>query len=49
MKPLLKFLAKNYNKIIIIVILVIASFYRLYLIRDYLTFLGEGKRCSGSL
>ena len=44
MKPLLKFLAKNYNKIIIIVILVIASFYRLYLIRDYLTFLGDEGR-----
>jgi len=41
MKPLLKFLTKNYDKIIISVILIIASFYRLYRIRDYLTFLGD--------
>jgi len=44
MKPLLKFLMKNYSKIIIFVILVIASFYRLYRIRDYLTFLGDEGR-----
>jgi len=44
MKPLLKFLTKNYDKIIIFIILIIASFYRLYRIRDYLTFLGDEGR-----
>jgi 4-amino-4-deoxy-L-arabinose transferase-like glycosyltransferase len=44
MKPLFKFLTKNYDKIIICFILIIASFYRLYRIRDYLTFLGDEGR-----
>jgi 4-amino-4-deoxy-L-arabinose transferase-like glycosyltransferase len=44
MKLLFKFLTKNYDKIIISVILIIASFYRLYRIRDYLTFLGDEGR-----
>ena len=44
MKPLFKFLTRNYDKIIISAILIIASFYRLYQIRDYLTFLGDEGR-----
>ncbi|MBI4089602.1 MAG: glycosyltransferase family 39 protein [Candidatus Levybacteria bacterium] len=42
--PLLKFLLKNYDKIIFIFILIIASFYRLYKITDYMTFLGDEGR-----
>src|SRR3989304_7725017 len=42
--PLFKFLFRNYDKIILIVILIIASFYRLYLIMDYMTFLGDEGR-----
>lgn len=42
--PLFKFLSKNYDKIILILILIVASFYRLYHIRDYMTFLGDEGR-----
>lgn len=42
--PLLKFLSKNYDKIVIILILAIASFYRLYKIMEYMTFLGDEGR-----
>ncbi|MDO8582977.1 MAG: glycosyltransferase family 39 protein [bacterium] len=42
--PLFKFLLKNYDKIVLLVILVIASFYRLYRIMDYMTFLGDEGR-----
>jgi 4-amino-4-deoxy-L-arabinose transferase-like glycosyltransferase len=42
--PLFKFLSKNYDKVIIVLILAIASFYRLYHIRDYMTFLGDEGR-----
>jgi len=44
MKPLFRFLVKNYDKIIIFIILIIASFYRLYHIMDYMTFLGDEGR-----
>jgi 4-amino-4-deoxy-L-arabinose transferase-like glycosyltransferase len=42
--PLFKFLSKNYNNLILILILVVASFYRLYRIMDYMTFLGDEGR-----
>ena len=42
--PLFKFLSKNYDKIIIVLILIIASFYRLYNIMGYMTFLGDEGR-----
>jgi 4-amino-4-deoxy-L-arabinose transferase-like glycosyltransferase len=42
--PLLKFLAKNYDKIILIIILAVAAFYRLYRIKDYMVFLGDEGR-----
>lgn len=42
--PLFKFLSRNYDKIIIIFILAIAAFLRLYLIMDYMTFLGDEGR-----
>jgi len=44
MNPLFKFLSKNYDKIVLIFILAIASFYRLYRIMDYMTFLGDEGR-----
>lgn len=44
MNPLSKFLSKNYDKIIFIIILIIASFYRFYHIIDYMTFLGDEGR-----
>jgi 4-amino-4-deoxy-L-arabinose transferase-like glycosyltransferase len=44
MNPLFKFLSKNYGTIIVILILAIASFFRLYHIRDYMTFLGDEGR-----
>ncbi len=44
MNPLFKFLSRNYDKIVIILILAIASFYRLYHIMDYMTFLGDEGR-----
>jgi 4-amino-4-deoxy-L-arabinose transferase-like glycosyltransferase len=43
-KPLFKFLSKNYDKIVIVIILIISSFYRLYRIMDYMTFLGDEGR-----
>jgi len=42
--PLFKFLSRNYDKIILIFILAVASFYRLYHIMDYMTFLGDEGR-----
>ncbi|OGH15822.1 MAG: hypothetical protein A3C22_01940 [Candidatus Levybacteria bacterium RIFCSPHIGHO2_02_FULL_37_10] len=42
--PLFKFLLKNYDKIIFIFIFAVASFYRLYRIEDYMTFLGDEGR-----
>ncbi|MBF8250318.1 MAG: 2 protein [Candidatus Levybacteria bacterium] len=42
--PLFEFLLKKYNKIILVFILAIASFYRLYRVMDYLTFLGDEGR-----
>jgi 4-amino-4-deoxy-L-arabinose transferase-like glycosyltransferase len=42
--PLIKFLSKNYEKIILSLILIIAAFFRLYKIRDYMTFLGDEGR-----
>lgn len=42
--PLLKFLSRNYGKIIVILFLIIASFYRFYRIADYITFLGDEGR-----
>jgi 4-amino-4-deoxy-L-arabinose transferase-like glycosyltransferase len=44
MNPLFKFLSKNFDKIAIAMILAIASFFRLYHIRDYMTFLGDEGR-----
>lgn len=40
----MKFIIKNYDKIITIFILVIAAFVRLYKIADYITFLGDEGR-----
>src|SRR3990167_720587 len=37
-------LSRNYDKIILILILIIASFYRFYKIMDYMTFLGDEGR-----
>jgi 4-amino-4-deoxy-L-arabinose transferase-like glycosyltransferase len=42
--PLFKFLAKNYDKIILLFILAVASFYRFYNIMGYMTFLGDEGR-----
>lgn len=42
--PLIKFLTKNYDKIVLVLILALASFYRLYRIQDYMTFLGDEGR-----
>lgn len=42
--PLFKFLSKKYDKVIITLILIIASFYRLYHIDMYMTFLGDEGR-----
>lgn len=42
--PLIKFFVKNYEKIILILILVVAVFYRFYNIRNYMTFLGDEGR-----
>ncbi len=42
--PLFKFLLRNYEKIALVFILAIASFYRLYHIMDYMTFLGDEGR-----
>jgi 4-amino-4-deoxy-L-arabinose transferase-like glycosyltransferase len=42
--PLFKFLSNNYNKILLIFILAVAAFYRLYRIMDYMTFLGDEGR-----
>jgi 4-amino-4-deoxy-L-arabinose transferase-like glycosyltransferase len=42
--PLFKFLSRNYGKIIIVLILIIAAFYRLYRIKDYMVFLGDEGR-----
>lgn len=42
--PLFKFLSKNYDKIALVLILIIASFYRLYNIENYMTFLGDEGR-----
>lgn len=42
--PLFHFLSKHYDKIILIFILITASFYRLYRIEDYMTFLGDEGR-----
>jgi 4-amino-4-deoxy-L-arabinose transferase-like glycosyltransferase len=44
MNPLFKFLSKNYDKIVLIVVLAIASFYRLYNIDMHMTFLGDEGR-----
>lgn len=44
MNPLLKFLSRNYDKIVMIFILTVASFYRLYRIHDYMVFLGDEGR-----
>lgn len=44
MKPFFKFLLKNYEKVVLILILAVASFYRLYRIMDYMTFLGDEGR-----
>jgi len=42
--PLFKFLLRNYDKAVIALILIIASFYRLYHIAGYMTFLGDEGR-----
>lgn len=42
--PLFKFLLKNYKKVILIFVLAYATFLRLYLIMDYMTFLGDEGR-----
>jgi 4-amino-4-deoxy-L-arabinose transferase-like glycosyltransferase len=42
--PLIKFLSRNYDKIIVIIIIAVAAFYRLYRIMDYMTFLGDEGR-----
>ncbi len=42
--PLFKFLLKNREKIIVVFILAVASFFRLYMIKDYMTFLGDEGR-----
>jgi 4-amino-4-deoxy-L-arabinose transferase-like glycosyltransferase len=42
--PLLKILSKNYNKIILLFILVIAAYFRLHNILGYMTFLGDEGR-----
>src|SRR3989344_1455399 len=42
--PLFKFLSRNYKKMILVFILIYAAFLRLYLIMDYMTFLGDEGR-----
>ncbi|MDP2637735.1 MAG: glycosyltransferase family 39 protein [Candidatus Levybacteria bacterium] len=42
--PLFKLIARNYDKAILVLILLIASFVRLYRIMDYITFLGDEGR-----
>ena len=43
-KSLFKFISKKYDKVTLVLILVIASFYRLYGIQDYMVFLGDEGR-----
>jgi 4-amino-4-deoxy-L-arabinose transferase-like glycosyltransferase len=42
--PLSKFLLKNYDKILLMLTLAVAAFYRLYRIKDYMVFLGDEGR-----
>ncbi|MEK7517722.1 MAG: glycosyltransferase family 39 protein [Patescibacteria group bacterium] len=42
--PLLQFVSRNYDKVMLFIILAVASFLRLYRISDYLTFLGDEGR-----
>ncbi len=42
--PLLQLLLKNYDKFLIVIILCIAAFFRLYRIEEYITFLGDEGR-----